>query len=920
MNPLKTIWLKSRSFWQRRGVKQEIDEELQFHLEQRTAENIAAGMSPKEAAREARKRFGNLQSVREKCRDTRGITSGEELLQDLRFGGRMLRKNGGFTALAVLMLALGIGANIGMFTLVRAFLLRPLPVLQPERLVQLYAADRTVPESYRLFSYFDYSMIRERNSVFTSVLAHQMTMLGLTEGGVTRRVFAEMVSANYFSTLGVPPALGREFLPEEDAQPVPVAVASYNFWKEHGQDPALVGKTVRLNGTLFSIVGVTPREFTGTMAVVAPDFWVPLGMFDRVRNGLVVDSGKSLQDHDNRCLVLMGRLRPSLVRAAAQAPVSVLAGQLALSFPVEEKNLQLSVQEPPRFIGGAGPQSNAPLKVLAATLMSLSAIVLLIACSNLAHLLLARGGVRRREMAMRLALGAGRWRLVRQLLTEGLLLALAGGAAGTLLAWWATAWLVSTLAPLLPLTLVFRSGPDLTILGATLAYCGLSTLLFALVPALKLGRRDLVTQLRTHSAELPARPRWWKRLGLTDVSVSSVLALSLALLTAAGLFVRGALNASAANPGFALERELLLEVDTRLAGYDDSRGRAVLQELTDRLRTLPGVESVSPAATVPFGATHLARHILPVDQVGTDHKPLFTHLNGVGADYFSMLGIPLLQGRAFSRAEEESVAPARVVIIDDLIAKQLWPGQTALGRQIRFTEAGASPAPLPANNGTPADCEVVGIVPWSPDNLSGESPQPHIYVPFGSADLEGASLHIRLTQASPAGMAPMLQEVRAVARAVDEHLPVVGLKTLRDFFDSSPARWMFRAGAVLFASLGLLAVFLAVGGLYGVMAYQVSRRTRELGIRMALGAQKTDVFRLILKQGVRVVCTGLAMGLFLSFAIGELLQNLLFQVSGTDPTILIASPVVLCLAGLLACYLPARRATSTDPMVALRYE
>jgi predicted permease len=841
-------------------------------------------------------------------------------MNDLRFGLRMLRKNPEFTTVAVLTLALGIGANTGMFTLVHAFLLRPLPVPQSERLVQLYASDRTAPNSYRLFSYFDYSTIRGHNTIFASLLAHQMTMLGWTEGDTTHRVFGEMISANYFSALGVTLAHGREFLLEEDTQPVPVAIVSDNFWKQHGNDAEPVGKTVRLNGTVFNIVGITRKEFTGTMAMVSPDFWVPLGMYDRVRNGLVADSGKSLQDHANHSLVLMGRLRPGLTKVAAQSELKVLANQLAEAFPAEDKNVQLSVHAPPRFIGGAEPQSDATLKVLAITLMGLSAIVLLIACSNLAHLLLARSATRQKEMAVRMALGAGRWRPVRQLLTEGLLLALAGGAAGTLLAWWATAWLASTLAPLLPLTLDFQGGPDLLALGTTLALSVMSTLLFALVPALKLARIDLLTQLRLQSAEFSSRPRWWRRLGFADASVGTELALSLALLTAAGLFVRGALNACAANPGFVVERGLLLEVDTSLAGYDDTRGRAVFRQLTDKLRVMPGVESVSPAVTVPFGATHLARHILPVGQAGANRKPIFAHFNGVGADYFKTLGLPLLQGRAFTRAEEESAALPHVLIIDDLIAQQLWPRQSALGQQVRFVDTdGASGA---ANVGQAASAvfEVVGIVPWSPDNLSGEPPKPHLYAPFGSAYQASANLHIRIAQGGPIEAATMLKEVRATARAVDEQLPIVSLKTLRDYFDTSPALWMFRIGAILFVSLGALAMFLAVGGLYGVMAYLVARRTRELGIRMALGAQRADVFRLVLGRGFRVILAGLGLGLFFAYAVGQGLQNLLFEVSASDPVIFITAPMVLFSAGLLACYLPARRATRADPMAALRYE
>jgi predicted permease len=834
----------------------------------------------------------------------------EKLWQDLRYGIRMTFKNPGFTAVAVLVLALGIGANTAMFTLVNVFLLRPLTADNPEELVGCYSKNTKNP-GYRAFSYPNYVDLRERNTVFSELMAHDVTMVGLTEGETTRRVFADLVSSNYFATFGVRPFRGRDFTAAEEkpGSAPAVVIVTYEFWKKTGQDPALVGKSVRINGRLFTVIGITPEEFTGTTVMFGPELYLPLGTYDMVINSSLRDGGKLLSDRNNHALILVGRLKPGLTAVQAGSELAVIAAQMEKGWPVENKDQIFTVHPLPRTSISTNPQDNSELTTISILLTSMASVVLLISCLNLANMLLARGAARRKEFAIRLALGGGRGRIMRQLLTEGFVLSTIGGAAALLLSYWAIRFLVSSMKAYMPLEIVFHSGPDPRVLVALMGLCVLSTLIFGLGPALKLSRPDVVADLKEHAGEDAAgvRHSFFSRRNLL---VIGQISLSLTLLVAAGLFIKGAFKAGQAEPGFSLDNGVIIELDPGLAGYDEARGREVYATLLDRLGALPGVESFSMAATVPFGMVSLGREVHRAED-SPDDKGTSAQYNAIGADYFKTLGLGILRGRPFTLGEAASGSAPRVAIIDELLAQRLWPDQDPLGKQIHF---GSGPGEQPVS------MQVVGIVPGVRDSLFREAPRPHVYLPFGQSYQSNMNVHVKLAVRGNEAETAMLNSLRREIRAVDERLPVLALKTARGHVEENLELWLVRTGARMFTTFGALALFLAVVGVYAVKAYTVSRRTREIGIRIALGATMGDALWLIMRDGLRLTAAGVAVGMVLALATGRLLSSMLYEVGATDPLIFAVTPLLLGAAAALACYLPARRAARVDPMVALRHE
>jgi len=841
------------------------------------------------------------------------------LWQDIRFGVRMLAKNPGFTAIAVLVLGLGIGANTAIFTLVNAFLLRPMAVQNPDELVSCYNKN-TRDNSYRAFSYPEYRDIRDRNLAFSSLLAHDLAFVGLTEGDATRRTFADIVSSNYFSTFGIKLFRGRDFLPAEEkpGSAIAVAIVSHQHWKKTGRDPDLVGKTMRVNGRLYTIIGIAPEEFTGVMALLSPEIWLPLGVDELVRNDFMTEGkARSLESRDNHNMFLIGRLKPGMTAAKAGPELEVLAAQLAQAYPKENKDQTFFVQRSSRFSVSTNPSNDKDIKTISILLTSVAAVVLLIACLNLANMLLARGTARRREFAIRLALGGGRFRILRQLLVEGLMLSFLGGAIGLCLAYWGSALLIATMRSLIPLDVVFRSGPDVRILAAMLGFCIASTLISGFGPAWNLSRPDVVGDLKEHAGEDTGSGR--RRLfSRRNLMVVAQLALSLTLLVAAGLFVRGALKAADVDPGFSMDNGILVELDSSLAGYNEARGRELYRLVVERLSALPGVEAAGLAATVPFGMVSLGRQVrLAGDDAdradaSTGDKRADARFNSVGADYFKSLGLRLLRGRAFSAAEAETGSGPRVAIIDDRLAKRIFPNEEALGKRIQFGGRKA---------GDPAKVlEVIGIAPNIRENLIGSASEPHVFAPFGQEYQSNMNIHLKIAARGEEGQNALLQTVRREIRAVDERLPVLGLKTLRMHLEASIEMWVVRTGAWLFTIFGTVALFLAIVGVYGVRSYTVARRTREIGIRMALGATTADALRLIMREGLILTLAGVSLGLLLSLGMGKLLGSMLYEVSGTDPIILSIATLLLAMISLAACYLPARRAARVNPIVALRYE
>jgi predicted permease len=867
------------------------------------------------------------------------------MLSDFKFAFRTLAKNPGFTAAAVIVLALGIGANSAVFSLVNALLFAPPSYARPGDVVQIFSQDKKNPQSYRAFSYPTYRDIREKNTVFTDVLAHNLSIVGVGEKDLARRTFADLVSSNYFSVLGVTPVLGRAFLPEEETpgRAPAVAIASYSYWKKHGLDPALVGSTVTLNGRRYTIVGINPESFTGTMQLFAPEFWLPLGDYDQIVNASLTDSHQSFGRRSGGELLVIGRLKPGLTAAASLPALATLAANLEQAFPVEQKDQTFTAAPLSRLSTSDAPeaadQAGGPA-ILGKLLLGMSAVVLLVACLNLANMLLARGTARRKEIAIRLALGGGRARIVRQLVTEGLVLALLGGALGLLLALWASDLLIASLLKLMPFDLVWPSGLSPAVLGATFLFCVLGTLVFALGPALKLSRGNVLTDLKEHAGEdtVPRRWKWLPRHPLVVVQI----ALSLALLTAAALFIRGAGQAASVDTGLDVKRTWLIEVDASLAGHNPTRARELYRGLGERLAALPGVENASISSLIPFGMMSQSKNIARAGLYpAPDAKPATAaeglaynaSLNSVGADYFKTVGLPLLRGRPFTVAEAAQAGAPAVAIIDETLARKLWPDRDALGQRIQYA---SSHAPVAKESGqdtgvsmtNDADSgeikpgqsiEVIGIVPPARRALFEKEPGRNLYLPYSRGFQSDTHFLVRFVTlpADPAATADLL---RRTVRDFDSTLPVLTVKSFPQHLDSNMQLWIVRAGAALFSVFGGLALGLAVVGIYGVKAYAVARRTREIGIRMALGAQPAAVLKMILREATVMLVCGVGLGLLLALGTGQLVSSLLYRVSATDPIAFSVAPLVLTAAAFLACWIPARRATRISPIVALRAE
>ncbi len=840
------------------------------------------------------------------------------LFKDLRYGVRMLLNKPAFTITAVIVLALGIGANTAVFSLVNIFLLKPLKIQHPEELVGCYSQNTHKTDDYRAFSYPNYVDLRDGNSVFSSLAAHNMAMVGLKEGDTTRRVFADLVSANYFSTFGVQLFRGRAFTPAEERPGIPaeVVIVTYTYWQKNGSDPDLVGKTLKINGRTLTVVGISAEGFTGTTAFISPMFFMPLSLHDAMVNDFD-GIGRSLATRNSHVLILVGRLKPGLTKKAADSQLAAVASGLAKAYPAENKDQTFIVSPLSRMSISTNPTNDHELMVPAVLLLSMATVVLLIASLNVANMMLARGAARRKEIAIRLALGAARKSIIAQLVTESMLLALAGGAAGLLVADWSTSALVRSMARLAPLDLIYSAAPDYRVLAATLGFCVLSTLLFGLVPAWNLSRPDVVSGLKDGEHEEVASGKRRRLFSRRNVLVMSQVSLSLVLLTSAGLFIRSAQRAANVEPGFTLDNGVVVEVDPSMAGYDEARGRQVFRALTDRLASIPGVESASLAGTVPFGMISLGRGVQRAsDAPPTSADPnskgtvTFHRFNIVGRDYFKTLGVPMLRGRAFTTAETAGETKHAVAILDKAAVAKLWPNQDPIGKIVRMVLAGSKTT----------EAEVVGVSGTVQDNIFGGESQPHIYVPFGQEYQADMNIHLKLAAQGPEAERRMLETIRKEIRAVDDRLPVLALKTLHEHLESSPELWVARTGAQMFSLFGGVALLLAMVGLYGVRAYTVSRRTREIGIRMALGANANDTLGMILREGLLVTSIGAGIGLLLSAGLGRVLASLLYKVSGADPVVFTAAPLLLAAISLLACYLPARRAARVDPMVALRYE
>jgi predicted permease len=853
------------------------------------------------------------------------------MINDFRFAFRQLWKAPGFTIAAVAVLALGIGVNTAIFSLVNVMVFQPPAYQHPVEIVQLFSQDKKDPKNFRAFSYPTYSDIREQNTVFSGLLAHDDSVVGIGEKGNFRRAVVDIVSSNYFSVLGVLPAYGRPFLPEEEKPGANkrVAVVSYSYWQKHARDPSLLGHEILVNGRAFTIVGIMPEGFTGTESVFSREAWLPLGVYDEIMSDQGAAQSSSLRARGSDRLMLIGRLKPGVPAEAAQPALKGLAANLETAFPVEQKDQTFTTAPLNKFGTSTAPIENDPVATVGALLSAMAGVVLLVACLNLANMLLARGTARRKEIAIRLALGGSRARIVRQLLTEGFLLALLGGICGLLLGLWSSDLLVASLSKILPMDVVWLTGPNWIILSATLGFCVLGTICFALGPALKLSRAAVIEDLKQQAGEDAHRPRW-KFLPRNPLVVVQI-AFSLALVTAAALFIRGAAKAAAVETGFKTKNVFLVEVDASLGGVNQKRALDLYRMVGEKFSALPGVEHADISATVPLGINTVRRTVLRAGlSPAPDEKPATAaegrtfspFWNSVGANYFAAVGLPILRGRTFTSAEVTQPGGPPVAIIDEVLAKKLWPDGDALGQRIQFPAAkGAPPQTEEDDSGQikrGEAIEIIGIVPAIKNRLFEKEPVGSLYLPFARGFQSNAFFFVKF--ASLGSESATADTLRRTVQSVDPLLPVLELRTFEKHMDGNPQLWIVRAGAALFSIFGALALGLAVIGAYGVKAYSVARRTREIGIRMALGAQSQTVLWMILREGFVMVASGVGLGLLLALGTGKIVSAILFEVSSTDPFAFTIAPALLMITALLATWLPARRATKISPMAALRTE
>jgi putative ABC transport system permease protein len=837
------------------------------------------------------------------------------LWQDVRYSARLLAKHPGFSVTAVVVLMLGIGVNAGIFGIINGLMIRPLTGADaPGELVGVYSKDRTTERGYRAFSYPGFVDLREADTPFAHLAAHNVALGGVTENNTTRQAFVDIITTGYFDALGVRPVHGRDFTIEEErpgtaARPV---IVSYQTWEQTGFDPGILKQTVRLNGQDFAIVGVAPEHFTGTTAMIGMEFFVPVGVHDAIENDFDSDARFAIGDRRAKPLIVIGRLKPGVTREQADAQLKVIAAAHEQAYPDDNKNQDLIVRTVGRMGITTSPQDDTQLWVPVAMLLGLAAAVLLTSCLNLANMMLAFGSARQKEIAIRLAVGGARARIVRQLLVQGLILSVAGGALGLLVSTWAAGLLVASMANVLPIALALDLRPDTTVLFATLLFCTLATLAFGLWPALRLSRPDLLSSLKDQAGEVSGRIAG--RITVRGALVTAQLALSLALLVLSGLFVRGAAAGASADPGFNLEPLVIAQVEPKLGGYDTERGREAHRALLERLRATPGIESVAEASVLPFGDYSFGAAVqregprLKNEDPDAAAKIVHAQYYTVTSDYFKTLGLTMLRGREFTAAEEAGVSGTAPVIIDAGLADRLFANENPIGQLLQFG----------ADSGTAESKPmlIVGVAPGMKHDLFETRPEPHVYTVSGAGETTRMFVYARAAGSQSADT--IVVTVREQLRAVDPNLPVMFVRSFSSQHESSAQVWILRAAAKMFLTLGLAAAFVAVIGLYGVRSYLVTRRTREFGVRMAVGATPADVLRLVLGEAVTTTSVGLAIGLGLGALLGWGLSAVIYQISPFDPITLTASTGILAAASLAASIFPARRAARVMPMEALR--
>jgi predicted permease len=846
-------------------------------------------------------------------------------MNDLRFALRQLRKSPGFTSVAIVTLALGIGVNSAIFALVNGVVLRPVIPLRAEEVVNVFTARQNATRDYRQFSHTEYRDLREDSGdLFVDLAALEFAVAGIGRDHEMRRSFAFLTSENFFSLTGVQPLRGR-FYNAEECRPnanLPVAVASYAFWKRMGGRNDFVGSNLQINGQPYTVIGITPDGFSGVSALVAPDIWLPLGVHSHL--GSTFAGSENLHDlaePRNYTLNVTARLKPGLTIDTARTRLPALIQRFNAIQPSNaEVARDLQIHKPSRFSISTSPEDDGPVTLIGTLLMGMAGAVLLIASLNLANMLLARGTARSKEIAVRLAVGASRWRIVRQLLCEGLLLAICGGLVGLVVSVWCNDLLLHSLARLLGsmnFSFVVKLRPDATVLAVTFIFCLIATVLFSLGPALKATKINLVNDLKEQLGEPPRIGRFSRFFAPRHISVMAQIALSFMLLFSAGLFFRGALKASGLNPGFVAAGDLVTEMDFSLIKKDPVEARRLIFAAVQRVRDLPGVQTAALGTMLPYGNFTTSRRIMSMrEALPTDPKApdpgagaLYT---AITPGYFDAIGVKLLRGRDFTQAEAETKDGPRVAIIDDEMAKKIFPNTDPVGQHIRYTQ--------PPKDGSPNDLLVVGVVGSHRHDVQNDTLNRRLFVPLAQGYSGNVYLHVRLATKDRDVVTAFIPTMRQTLRSVDPDLPILNIAPFVDLTEKSVGLWVVRLGALLFGAFGGIALLLAVIGVYGVKAYAVACRTREIGIRMALGAHRRDIFALIMRQGAMQTALAVAIGLVLCLAAGRVLSQILYEVSPTDPLALVTAGALLAGAALLACFFPARRATHVEPLRALRTE
>jgi predicted permease len=912
-------------------METELDEELRAHLERQVEKYVRSGLPIEEAKKRARLEFGGLEQVKEECRDARGSNFLDSLFQDLRYGWRMLVKNPGYTAASVMALAIGIAANTVIFTAYNAVELRPIQAIDPGRMVNVDKSGIGIPYG-QTFSYPDYVYFRDHNTTFSSVITATGTDISFNEmpgaAGPTRsvgkpaslfgiRFFQQMagaselisgavVSENYFQTLGIKPALGRSFTPDDARRQYPVVMVSYDFWKRRfGSELGLLGKTVKLNGEAFTVIGITPRDFMGTYPDI-PTVWLPVSSLP-----LLEPKNDIELNPDNACCQLFGRLKPGVAREHAQSELTVLAEQFRKTFPAGSKHSKpVSVSVTPGSPFSLGDRNPAKLIVLA--LMAATGLVLLIACANVAGLQLARSAARQKEIGVRLAMGAGRRRLIRQLLTEAAMLALLAGSLGLLFAWWtARAALAMVSTALLPVwgTIALEVDPDIHVFAFTLLVCLAAGILFGLAPALEASKPNLTSVLKEEGAAFGLK---LAKSRLRNVLIAAQMAISLVLLIAAGLLARGSFRAVKINPGFETRKVLGVDIEIPSGlGYDASKQGLIVRELAERFSKVPGVKSVA-RGRVPLGGGVRTAAVSLASSAEKPGKtaPVFSY-SYVSPNYFDLVDIPIVRGRTFTPEEARSGVP--VTLVSEATARRLWPHQDPIGKLVTLDareQFHSSDEPFPSGQ----SLQVIGLTPNLSSNWLGKLDDGYFYLPMAPAQWYDTIL-IR-TEGSPNALIPALSDQ---ASSVDSNV-VVFAETIEGLMTNNPPFVFSRIAAVVSVVIGLLGLLLASVGIYGMVSFVVVQRTHEVGVRMALGARRRDVLILLLRQSMKPMAAGMLVGITAAAVTSRLLSSLLFGISPIDPLAFLGVSAMLAAVAFLASYIPARRATGVDPMVALRYE